>query len=486
FYVWFDAPIGYISITSRYCKEWKQWWQPDTPKTGAKVDLYQFMAKDNVPFHSVMFPASLLAADKGYTLVSHIMATEYLNYEDGKFSKSRGIGVFGNDAQDTGIPADVWRFYLGAARPEGQDSSFSWSDLQARNNSELLKNLGNFFNRALVFCEKFFDSTVPVMTLTEEDYTLLALINRELKGYVNQMEKARMRDGIRHLLQISRYGNQLMQSEEPWVKVKGTDDQKARAGTVIGLCCNFACLLSTLIFPFMPTTARNMYSQLNVRGGFINSDKPLIRTLLPTGHRIGKPTVLFTKIEDSRIEELKQKYGGQQQQAVKAATAPVQASAPPTGTFGSLKDAQKAVDEQAAKVRKIKSSGADRTVWQPEVNVLLELKKQLQSLSQPRTSESAPAAPGEKIPNNSNTAKPVATTTTTTTTTTAPADIKALEEEIAQQGSKVRKLKESSTDKSVWQPEVSLLLSLKQKLASLTGIPVAGPAASGKKKGNKK
>uniref|UniRef100_A0A182YGX9 Methionine--tRNA ligase, cytoplasmic n=1 Tax=Anopheles stephensi TaxID=30069 RepID=A0A182YGX9_ANOST len=486
FYVWFDAPIGYISITSRYCKEWKQWWQPDTPKSGVKVDLYQFMAKDNVPFHSVMFPASLLAADKGYTLVSHIMATEYLNYEDGKFSKSRGIGVFGNDAQDTGIPADVWRFYLGAARPEGQDSSFSWSDLQARNNSELLKNLGNFFNRALVFCEKFFDSTVPAMTLTEEDYTLLALINRELKGYVNQMEKARMRDGIRHLLQISRYGNQLMQSEEPWVKVKGTDDQKARAGTVIGLCCNFACLLATLLFPFMPTTARNMYSQLNVRGGFINSDKPFIRTLLPTGHRIGKPTVLFIKIEDSKIEELKQKYGGQQQQQAvkpKAAT-PVSTSVPPpTGSFSSLKDAQKAVDEQAAKVRKIKSSGADRTVWQPEVNILLELKKQLQSLSQPRTSESAPAAPGEKAA-NSTAAKPAPPNAATTA---VPADIKALEEEIAQQGSKVRKLKESSTDKSVWQPEVSLLLSLKQKLASLTGIPVAGPAASsGKKKGNKK
>ncbi|XP_040166180.1 methionine--tRNA ligase, cytoplasmic [Anopheles arabiensis] len=490
FYVWFDAPIGYISITSRYCKEWKQWWQPDTANTGVKVDLYQFMAKDNVPFHSVMFPASLLAVDKGYTLVSHVMATEYLNYEDGKFSKSRGIGVFGNDAQDTGIPADVWRFYLGAARPEGQDSSFSWSDLQARNNSELLKNLGNFFNRALVFCEKFFDSTIPPMTLLEEDYTLLALINRELKGYVNQMEKARMRDGIRHLLQISRYGNQLMQSEEPWVKVKGTDDQKARAGTVIGLCCNFACLLATLIFPFMPTTARNMYSQLNVRGGFINSDKPLIRTLLPTGHRIGKPAVLFTKIEDARIEELKQKYGGVQQDKDKS---PVPVKAPQG--FTSLKDAQKAVDEQAAKVRKIKSSGADRTVWQPEVNILLELKKQLQTLSQPRTSESAAtAAPGEKpakqapkqAPKQATGGAAVSTPPATNTTAADPSDVKALEEEIAQQGNKVRKLKEANSDKSVWQPEVSLLLSLKQKLASLTGIPVAAPAGGGKKKGNKK
>uniref|UniRef100_A0A182IYF9 Methionine--tRNA ligase, cytoplasmic n=1 Tax=Anopheles atroparvus TaxID=41427 RepID=A0A182IYF9_ANOAO len=483
FYVWFDAPIGYISITSRYCKEWQQWWRPDTENTGVKVDLYQFMAKDNVPFHSVMFPASLLAVNKGYTLVSHIMATEYLNYEDGKFSKSRGIGVFGNDAQETGIPADVWRFYLGAARPEGQDSSFSWSDLQARNNNELLKNLGNFVNRALVFCEKFFDSTIPAMTLIEEDLKLLALINRELKGYVNQMERARMRDGIRHLLQISRYGNQFMQSEEPWVKVKGTDDQKARAGTVIGMCCNFACLLATLIFPFMPTTARNLYDQLNVRGGFINSE-----TLLPSGHRIGKPAILFTKIEDSRIEELKKHYAGQQQEKDKS---PAPASKAPSEAavqrVPSLKEAQKAVDEQAAKVRKIKSSGADRSVWQPEVNTLLDLKKQLQSLGQPRTSESAPTAQG------GNTAKPVppkqqVASPNKPEAATEGSDtnaVKALEEEIAQQGDKVRKLKASSSDKSVWQPEVSLLLSLKQKLASLAGVPEATQTSSGKKKGKK-
>lgn len=117
FYVWFDAPIGYISITSRYTKEWRQWWQPTD--ASSKVELFQFMAKDNVPFHSVMFPATLLGVNKGYTLVSRIISTEYLNYEDGKFSKSRGIGVFGNDARDTGIEADIWRFYLASSRPEG-------------------------------------------------------------------------------------------------------------------------------------------------------------------------------------------------------------------------------------------------------------------------------------------------------------------------------------------------------------------------------
>lgn len=267
FYVWFDAPIGYISITSRYTKEWRQWWQP---KKDHNVELFQFMAKDNVPFHSVMFPATLLALNQGHTLVSRIMATEYLNYEDGKFSKSRGLGVFGNDAQDTGIEADIWRFYLASARPEGQDSNFSWSDLATRNNSELLNNLGNFVNRALVFCERNFNSTIADITLNSEDLLLIAMINREVKGYVNSMEKARFRDGIRHLLAISRHGNFYMQSEQPWVHVKGSDEKKARAASVISLSCNISCLLAILLFPFMPSTARKIYSQLNYNGGTIN------------------------------------------------------------------------------------------------------------------------------------------------------------------------------------------------------------------------
>ena len=213
FYVWFDAPIGYISITSKYTKEWKQWWQPTDDSK--KIELFQFMAKDNVPFHSVMFPSTLLGVNKGHTLVSRIISTEYLNYESGKFSKSRGIGVFGNDAQNTGIESDIWRFYLASSRPEGgQDSTFSWDDLAARNNSELLNNLGNFINRALMFCEKNFNSTISNVTLNTDDVNLLALINREFKGYVFSMEKIRYRDAIRHLLGISRHGNLYLQSEQ--------------------------------------------------------------------------------------------------------------------------------------------------------------------------------------------------------------------------------------------------------------------------------
>lgn len=201
------------------------------------------MAKDNVPFHSVMFPSALIGLGQGHTMVSHLMATEYLNYEDGKFSKSRGIGVFGNDAQDTGIPADVWRFYLASARPEGQDSNFSWSDLVTRNNSELLNNLGNFINRALVFAEKNFAGIVPAINLGSEELQLLALVNREVQSYAQSMEISKFRDGIKHLLAVSRHGNQYLQSQQPWVLLKGTEDQKERSATVIGVCCNICCKL---------------------------------------------------------------------------------------------------------------------------------------------------------------------------------------------------------------------------------------------------
>ena len=130
FYVWFDAPIGYISITANYTKEWKQWWcNPE------KVRLVQFMGKDNIPFHTVIFPCTLMGTHDPWTLVSQISCTEYLNYEDGKFSKSKNTGVFGDQAKDTDIPSEVWRFYLLSNRPEQSDSAFYWEDLADKNNN---------------------------------------------------------------------------------------------------------------------------------------------------------------------------------------------------------------------------------------------------------------------------------------------------------------------------------------------------------------
>jgi methionyl-tRNA synthetase len=138
-YVWFDACIGYPSITANYTDEWEQWW-----RNPEEVKLYQFMGKDNVPFHTVIFPGSQIGTEDKWTKLHNISTTEYLNYETGKFSKSRGVGVFGDSAKETGIPPSVWRYYLLANRPETSDTQFSWADFVAANNNELLANFGNF------------------------------------------------------------------------------------------------------------------------------------------------------------------------------------------------------------------------------------------------------------------------------------------------------------------------------------------------------
>ncbi|XP_012281975.1 methionine--tRNA ligase, cytoplasmic [Orussus abietinus] len=446
FYVWFDAPLGYISITKRYTKEYEQWWKPQA----SEVSLYQFMAKDNVPFHAIMFPAALLAADQGHTLVRHIMAIEYLNYEDTKFSKSRGIGVFGTDARDTGIPADVWRFYLAYIRPENQDSNFNWVDLATKNNSELLNNLGNFVNRALTFVEKNFASKVPPMELQEDDLTVLALAQRELTLYIIALEQAKLRDGIKHMLAISKHGNQYMQSQEPWAKIKGTDDDKKKAGTVVGICCNLACLLSALLAPYMPNTARKLRSQLGLSSedyGFIPES---IATMLPAGHLIGKPSPLFSKIEDQKIEELRRKYGENQE-------ASTQGNSHENGAvYKDVASLEAAITKQGQLVRELKSK-QEKSVWQPQVDVLLQLKKQLAEMK----SNAGKTEAGRSVNDKGQSA-------VTPQQNGTAADIAALEETVAKQGNLVRELK-AKGDKSVWQPQVDILLKFKKQLADLTG-----------------
>ncbi|OXB75044.1 UNVERIFIED_CONTAM: hypothetical protein H355_001451, partial [Colinus virginianus] len=250
------------------------------------VELYNFMAKDNVPFHSVVFPCSLLGADDNYTLVNHLIATEYLNYEDGKFSKSRGVGVFGDMAKETGIAADVWRFYLLYVRPEGQDSAFSWGDLMLKNNSELLNNLGNFINRAGMFVCKFFGGAVPSMALTPDDHRLLARVTLELRQYHRLLERVRIRDALRCVLNISRHGNQYIQVNEPWKRIKGSEEDRQRAGTVTGVAVNVAALLAVLVQPYMPTVSAAIQAQLCLPPECSVLGHVFTCTLLP-GHRVG-------------------------------------------------------------------------------------------------------------------------------------------------------------------------------------------------------
>jgi methionyl-tRNA synthetase len=193
FYVWFDAPIGYLSITACYAdQQWEKWW-----KNPENVQLYQFMGKDNITFHSVIFPCSLLGTQDPYTMLHHISTTEYLNYEidektgkPKKFSKSRSTGVFGDDAMKTGIPSEVWRYYLLVNRPEQQDTVFLWNDFMAKNNSELLANLGNFSNRLLKFLgSATFGGKVPASSADHpEDKKFIASLYAKYEEYHELLE----------------------------------------------------------------------------------------------------------------------------------------------------------------------------------------------------------------------------------------------------------------------------------------------------------
>ncbi|XP_029682434.1 methionine--tRNA ligase, cytoplasmic isoform X1 [Takifugu rubripes] len=402
FYVWFDAPIGYLSITANYTDKWEKWW-----KNPPQVELYNFMAKDNVPFHSVVFPCSLLGAQDNYTLVNHLVATEYLNYEDTKFSKSRGVGVFGDMAKETDIPCDVWRFYLLYVRPEGQDSSFSWADLATKNNSELLNNLGNFINRAGMFVTKFFEGCVPAMVLQQEDKKLLALVAWELQQYIQLMDKVKIRDSLKHILNISRHGNQYIQVNEPWKNIKAGDAERQRAGTVTGVSVNIACLLSVMLYPYMPTTSQTIRDQLNcpqsVIGTMLRGNGNFV-CALGAGHRVGAVSPLFQKLEGDQIEALKKRFSGQQPEeeppkkkttaqkvaSSEAATAPAPAAeATAAADPERAKQLSQAVVEQGEKVRNLKAQKAEKALITAEVTLLLDLKKQL-VLAEGKTPEPAP------------------------------------------------------------------------------------------------
>ncbi|XP_059688633.1 methionine--tRNA ligase, cytoplasmic [Gavia stellata] len=382
FYVWFDAPIGYLSITANYTDQWERWW-----KNPQQVELYNFMAKDNVPFHSVIFPCSLLGADDNYTLVNHLIATEYLNYEDGKFSKSRGVGVFGDMAKDTGIPADIWRFYLLYLRPEGQDSAFSWSDLMLKNNSELLNNLGNFINRAGMFVCKFFGGTVPNMVLTPDDKRLLARVTLELRQYHQLLEKVRIRDALRCILSISRHGNQYIQVNEPWKRIKGDEKDRQRAGTVTGVAVNMASMLAVLLQPYMPSISLAIQGQLCIPPDCFVLSHDFTCTL-PPGHRVGTVSPLFQKLENDQVEALRKRFGGGQPEdlavAPQARQTPAASEPPPAPATlmapGDPQLIQKLTEEVAKQgnhVRQLKANKAEKAQVDTEVAKLLELKKQL-------------------------------------------------------------------------------------------------------------
>lgn len=327
FYVWYDAPIGYISITACYTPEWEKWW-----KNPENVELYQFMGKDNVPFHTVMFPSTLLGTGENWTLMKSISVTEYLNYEAGKFSKSKGIGVFGNDAKDTNIPVEVWRYYLLTNRPEVSDTLFTWADLQAKLNSELLSNLGNFVNRVLSFIAKpsgqGYGAVIPEAPQAEAHSltkTLAEKVGKHVEQYIEAMEKVKLKQGLKLAMAISSEGNAYLQESQFWKLYK--DDPPACA-VVMRTSAGLVYLLASLLEPFMPSFSLEVLKQLNMPQLQVplsdeNGDLEKIKILwniLPAGHKIGKPEPLFKELKDEEMEFYREKFAGSQaDRAVKAA-----------------------------------------------------------------------------------------------------------------------------------------------------------------------
>ena len=306
-YVWFDACIGYPSITANYTKDWELWWRDPE-----NVKLYQFMGKDNVPFHTVIFPGSQLGTGDKWTMLNHLSTTEYLNYESGKFSKSRGVGVFGDGAKETGIPPSVWRYYLLANRPETGDTQFEWKFFIAANNSELLANLGNFVNRLIKFVNAKLGGVIPEFSADYHDESFdfpafIAEVNALLANYVADMEAVRLRAGLKKLMEISARGNLLLQGRLDNANLAGNP---TRTHAIIGLGLNLSYLLASLSSPFMPSTATSIVEQLNAPLGPI-PDK-WSPGLLTGGHKIGKAAYLFTKIPEEKEEEWRIKYGGTQ------------------------------------------------------------------------------------------------------------------------------------------------------------------------------
>ncbi|KAH8159942.1 hypothetical protein CIB48_g8303 [Xylaria polymorpha] len=317
FYVWFDACIGYPSITKTYTDRddpsgmnWEKWWK--NPKD---VTLYQFMGKDNVPFHSVVFPASQIGSREDWTIVSRFSITEYLNYERSKFSKSRNIGVFGTAVKDTGVDTDVWRFYLLRRRPEGADSEFLWKDFLSVNNSELLNNLGNLCQRVIKFCYNALEPSgeVPDSQYTDESFKKLKdNVNEKLQDYVSKMEGLQLRSGTGIILEISGLGNEFAQ------QLPSASQDKRKAG--INLALNLVHLLASLLCPYMPNIASSILAQLGIpkeKQTFSIPDTWTGDTLKP-GHRLGTPAPLFSRIPASRAEEWQEAFGGDELKKKKA------------------------------------------------------------------------------------------------------------------------------------------------------------------------
>ena len=291
-YVWFDAPIGYISATKELTPDWEKYWKSEDTK------MVHFIGKDNIVFHCIVFP-SMLKAHGGYILPENVPANEFLNLEGEKISTSRNWAVWLHEyLEEFPGKEDVLRYVLCANAPETKDNDFTWKDFQARNNNELVAVLGNFVNRALVLTQKYFDGVVPACgELTDYDRATIAEVGAVKASLEANIENYRFREALKDAMNVSRIGNKYLADTEPWKVIKSDPE---RVKTILNIALQITANTAVAIEPFMPFSAAKILAMLATEK--FSWERLGAMDLVEAGHRIGKPELLFEKIEDDVIQ----------------------------------------------------------------------------------------------------------------------------------------------------------------------------------------
>ncbi|MEM0060454.1 MAG: methionine--tRNA ligase [Fervidicoccaceae archaeon] len=300
-YVWFDALLGYLSSVKEYLEkngkgeDFDFWWRDPETRTAF------FIGKDNIPFHAIIFPSMLIASGESYPLPWKISATEYLLFQEEKFSKSRGIGVWADEALEI-LPADYWRFALIRMRPESKDTSFSWVEFYRIINTELNDDIGNLFHRVLSFIWRNYDGVVPSSSYLKDELQeiqpeIATLIERAVDSY----ERIKLKQASEHILELARLGNQYLNQKAPWDLIKENRD---RASSVIIVEINLVRLIALLLFPIIPSSMRRVYKMIGIPGPTNGELSNLELMLVKPGQRIEKPEPIFKKLPQDFLERI--------------------------------------------------------------------------------------------------------------------------------------------------------------------------------------
>ncbi len=312
FYVWFDAPIEYIACGAEWAEEhgypdraWERWWRTD--KGAEDVRYVQFMGKDNVPFHTLSFPATIIGSGEPWKLVDYIKSFNYLNYDGGQFSTSQGRGVFMDQALSI-LPADYWRWWLLSHAPENSDSEFTWENFQTNVNKDLADVLGNFASRVTKFCRSKWGEVVPEGGhYGDTEGALIADLGTRIRRYEHFMDAMEIRKAAAELRAIWVIGNEYLQSAAPWAVHKDDPD---RAAAIIRLSLNLIRVYAVLSAPFVPDAAETMFAAMKTDDRSWPDDEAHALTVLHAGHAFEVPEVLFAKITDEQREEWQSRFAG--------------------------------------------------------------------------------------------------------------------------------------------------------------------------------